>query len=184
MLAASLLLLVSCEAAPTPEYAKAKAAYQAAFADTADVTYKGPRWDEVLTLLKAVPPSNAKEHRLAQQLVTDIESTRARLAADLRASNENADRLLDIKSLPPLEPQAKPTKFEATEEQKLAQARQCVDACAASFQACMKSVGCVPDKSTKNDQHTNISFDCPRNEASKVSACNNDVNACSNKCSR
>lgn len=184
LLSATLFLLcAACTNEPTPEYAKAKVAYQAAFADTADVTYKGARWDEVLALLKVVPTSNAPEHRLAQQLVSDIESTRARIAADLRASDDNANRLLEIKPLPPLEQPAQAPKPERTETQRLAEARQCVDACAASFESCMKAAGCnASGAKKKSEGRTLLSFDCPRNEAVKATACNNAVNACSDRC--
>jgi hypothetical protein len=174
-------LLTACDDAPTPEYATAKAAYQSALAETADVTYKGARWDEVLKLLKAVPSSNAKEHRLAQQLVTDIEGTRARIAADLRASDANADRLLDIKSLPPLDTAPPPPK-EPTAKDRIAEAKKCIDACTSSFMSCMKAAGCTTRSTEKSERGTRAQFDCPSDGAEKGVACNDVLNACGEKC--
>ncbi len=174
--------LLACEEAPTPEYAKAKAAYTAAFADTADVTYKGARWDEVLTLLKAVPPSNGKERRLAQQLVIDIESTRARIAADLRASDANAEKLLDIKSLPPLEPIAPPVAAKPSERERVAAMNTCAESCKASFMSCMKSAGCTGRATSEKDNRTRAQFDCSGDATQKGIACNDAVNACTQKC--
>lgn len=182
LIATLTLTLLACEEAPTPQYAKAKAAYQSAFADTADVTYKGARWDEVLTLLKAVPASNAKEHRLAQQLVTDIESTRARIAAGVRASDANAEKLLDIKSLPPLEPIAPRVKAEPTERERVAAMNTCAESCKSSFMACMKSAGCTVMSTSEKDNKTRAQFDCAGEAAQKGIACNDAVNACGQKC--
>lgn len=111
----------ACTDAPTPEFARAKAAYESAMADTTDVTYAGKRWDDVLARLRAVPTSNAREKRIADQLAADIETTRARLAADLRASDKVADELLDLKSFPAPQPiQA----ADATDKQQARPARR------------------------------------------------------------
>lgn len=184
VLVAGLLFaaLAACkDAAPTPEYAKAKAAYQAAFAETADITYSGARWDEVLALLKAVPASNEREHKLARTLVDDIEATRARIAKDMIASKAVADKLLDIKSLPPLEV-AEPHTPQPKEPTAAEKQQKCLHACTTSFMACMRNAGCETTSSTATEQGSSARFNCLGEAATKGMACKDAVNACGAKC--
>lgn len=65
---------------PSAEHARAMARYEAVMAETLDPSYASPAFDEVVGLLRAVPPS-ATEHQAAALLAGEIEVGRARQRA-------------------------------------------------------------------------------------------------------
>lgn len=87
------------ERGPSPQWVTARAAYDQAMADPAS-GYLGARWDEALRLLHAVPDDNGAEHRRARALISEIEGTRATMAAQLHRGETAAEKLLDLPSFP------------------------------------------------------------------------------------
>jgi hypothetical protein len=184
-----VLILVLCaacsrDAAPTPEFARAKKAYDDAMGATADTSYAGARWDEVVRLLHAVPEKNAREHRTAALLADDIESTRAKTAAQIASSRAEADKLLDVKSLPPL-PTAMPATTTTTPPAKIAPpppvtpaaaplsipGNKCGRQCQDDAESCLSSSGC-----TQNG----TSWSCP--DGNKMNGCYNTLGECAKRC--
>ncbi len=153
---------------PTPAFAEAKGAYDKAMADTADTSYAGPRWDEVLRLLHAVPRTNAHERHVAELLAGDIEDTRRRVGAELARSSAEADKLLDAPHLAPLPtPRAAPARAAP-------RAADCAGLCVTSARACLVDKGCTDDGKGVH---------CTGEALAAISACQQAQARCRQKCS-
>lgn len=177
-----------CEdAAPTPAYAQAQAAYAAAMKETADTTYLGKQWDEVLSLLRAVPSSNAHERTVAQALVQDIEQARARAAAAMKRGDAEASKLLQLESfaaIPPPPPPdagaapAAPGPIAQATNAAIAAREQCIDGCSQAFNSCIAASGCQTTASTSGGGKMHASYSCPSEAAAKGAACQDALNVC------
>ncbi len=90
---------------PSSEHARAMARYEAVIGETLDPSYASPAFDEVVTLLRAVPPS-AAEHQAASLLASEIEAGRAKqraLEAAMVAAQEARPALPETREPAPAE---------------------------------------------------------------------------------
>lgn len=142
------LVLVSWLAAgcrddgPSPEWLAARAAYDEAMAEPGS-GYLGPRWDETLRLLRAVPDDDAAAQRRARALIAEIESTRATMAAELRRGEDVAGKLLELPSIPVDPGYGAPVT--GTPTRPAQDAPLCRARCQESLWTCLSSKGCSKD---------------------------------------
>lgn len=139
---AALFAAACSDKGPSPEWLAARAAYDEAMAEPAS-GYLGPRWDEALRLLRAVPGDNAAEQRRARALVAGIESTRATMAAELRRGEDVAGKLLDLPSIPVDPGYGAPVT--GAPAKPAVDAPVCRARCQDTLWRCLSSKGCAKD---------------------------------------